>query len=95
MAFRGALSGMTISLTAEQQAWIDARIKRGEFTSTEDAARQLIEERISERDLEEIDDMLWARPYVDEALEAVKRGEFVTVQEHQARMDAHVASMKD
>jgi antitoxin ParD1/3/4 len=79
MTFRVTVPGMTISLTAEQLAWIDTRIKRGEFTSIEDAARQLIEERIAERDLEEIDDMVWAEPYADEALEAVKCSEFVTV----------------
>jgi antitoxin ParD1/3/4 len=86
---------MTISLTPEQQAWIDARIGRGEFTSIEEAARQLIEERISERELEEIDDMAWAKPYVDEALAAVERGDFITLEEHQARMDGRLASMKD
>jgi antitoxin ParD1/3/4 len=74
MTFRGTVPGMTISLTAEQQAWIDAHIQRGEFKSIEDAVRQLTKERNSERDLEEIDDMVWAEPYVDEALEAVKRG---------------------
>jgi len=86
---------MTISLTPEQQAWINARIERGEFTSIEEAVQQLIEERICERELEEIDDMAWAKPLVDEALAEVERGEFISIEEHQARMDARVASMKE
>jgi len=32
---------------------------------------------------------------VDEALAEVERGEFISREEHQARMDAHVASMKE
>jgi len=86
---------MTISLTPEQQAWIDARVARGEFASAEEAARQLIDERILELDIDEDDDLAWARPLVDEALAEVERGEFMTLEEHQARMDALLASMKD
>jgi antitoxin ParD1/3/4 len=56
---------MTISLTPEQQAWINARVARGDFASAEEAARQLIDERIAERALEEQDDLTWAKPHVD------------------------------
>jgi len=48
---------MTISLTPQQQAWINVRIERGEFASIEEAVQQLIEERICERELEDVDDM--------------------------------------
>jgi antitoxin ParD1/3/4 len=85
---------MTISLTPEQQAWIDARVVRGEFTSAEEAARQLIDERILELEIDENDDMAWAKPLVDEALAEVERGEFITLEEHQARMGARLASLK-
>jgi antitoxin ParD1/3/4 len=44
---------MTISLTPEQRTWINARVARGDFTSAEEAARQLVDERIAERTLEE------------------------------------------
>ena len=60
--------GMTISLTPEQQAWLSAHVARGDFASVEDAARQLIDERIAERAIEEHDDLAWAKPHVDEAL---------------------------
>ena len=48
---------MTISLTPEQEAWINARVAR-----SEEAARQLIDERIAERALEEQDDLAWDKP---------------------------------
>jgi antitoxin ParD1/3/4 len=85
---------MSISLTPEQQAWLSAHVARGDFASIEEAARQLIDERIAERAIEESDDLAWAKPYVDEALAQVERGEFLTLAEHEARMDVLVASME-
>jgi antitoxin ParD1/3/4 len=86
---------MTLTLTPAQRAWIDSHIARGDFTSVEDAARQLIDERIAERLAEdEIDDLAWAKPYLDEALADITDGRVVTRAEHEARMDATLASMK-
>ena len=51
---------MTISLTPEQEAWINARVARR--IARQEAARQLIDERIAERALEEQDDLAWAKP---------------------------------
>ena len=86
---------MTISLTPEQQAWLTARVARGDFASIEEAARQLIDERIAERAAEESDDLAWAKPHVDQALAEVKRGEFLTLDEHRARNAARLAAFKD
>ena len=84
---------MTLSLTPEQLAWITAHVARGDFASIEEAVTQLIDERIAERAIEE-DDLAWAKPHVDEALTEVERGEFLTFEEHEARMDALLASME-
>jgi antitoxin ParD1/3/4 len=84
---------MTITLTAEQLAWINAHVAEGDFPSVEAAARQLIDERIAERSVED-DDFAWAKPLVDEALAEIERGEIVTLEEHDARIDAFVASIK-
>lgn len=86
---------MAVSLTPEQHAWISAHVARGEFRSVDDAARQLIDERITERIAEERDDLAWAKPYVDEALAEVARGDVLSIEEHEARMDGLVAGMKD
>jgi antitoxin ParD1/3/4 len=85
---------MTITLTPEQQEWLAAHVARGEFASVERAARQLIDERIAERELRESDDMAWAKPYVDEGLAALERGEFVSLEEHKAHNAALLASLK-
>ncbi len=84
---------MRISITPEQKAWLAAHVERGEFASVDEAVRQLINERIAERMIEE-DDLAWAKPLVDEALAAVARGEVISREEHEARMDAVLASLK-
>ena len=85
---------MPIDLTPDQQAWLQAQVESGEFASIEQAVRQLLDERIAERDLLEADDLGWAKPLVDEALAAVARGEVLSLEEHEARMDARLASLK-
>ncbi len=85
---------MTITLTPEQEAWLKAHVACGDFSSIEDAARQLIDERIAARAAEESDDLAWAKPCVDEALADVERGDVITLEEHEARTDALLSAIK-
>jgi antitoxin ParD1/3/4 len=85
---------MTITLSPEQVAQLQAFVTRGEFASIEDAARQLIDERLAERSIEENDDLSWAKPYVDEALAELARGEGMTLEEHKRRMAARLVALK-
>jgi len=85
---------MTITLTPEQEALLSTYIARGDFSSIEEAARQLLDERIAERAAEEGDDLAWAKPYVDEARAAVARGDVLTLDEHKARNAARLAAIK-
>jgi antitoxin ParD1/3/4 len=86
---------MVISLTPEQQAWLDAHVARGDFASVEDAPRQLIDERLAERAAEEKDDLAWAMPDVDEALADVARGDVLSREEHRTCNAARLAALKD
>ena len=85
---------MTITLNPDQEARIKTRVASGDFASVEEAARQLIDEALAERALEESDDMAWAKPYVDEALAEVARGEEITLEEHKARNAARLAALR-
>jgi antitoxin ParD1/3/4 len=85
---------MTITLAPEQHARLSAYVTRGDFSSVEEAVRQLLDERILERDAEESDDLAWARPYVDEARAEAARGNVIFLEEHEARNDARLASIK-
>jgi antitoxin ParD1/3/4 len=84
---------MEITLTAEQEAWLKARVASGDFASIEEAACQLIEERIAERELLS-DDLAWAKPFVEEGLAALERGEFITLEEHKARNAVRLSAIK-
>ena len=84
---------MPITLTPEQETWLRAHVATGDFASIEEAARQLIDERIAERAAED-DDLAWAKPLVDEARDAVARGEFVSLDEHKAHIAALLESLK-
>ena len=85
---------MAITLHPDQETRIRNRVASGDFPSVEEAARQLIDEALVERALGESDDMEWAKPYVDEALAEVERGEVIAVEEHEARNEARLAAMK-
>jgi hypothetical protein len=65
---------MSITLTPEQQRWLEGQVAAGHFPSVEDAVRMAV------ADFKAIntDDLTWAKPYVDEARESVARGEVVS-----------------
>lgn len=44
--------------------------------------------RRMERFEREHGDLAWAKPYADEAIKDIEQGKFVTLDEHEARMDA-------
>ena len=86
---------MTITLKPEQETWLKAHVATGEFASIEEAARQLIDDRIAEiADAEHYDDMEWAKPLVDEARAAMARGETITLEEHRARNAERLAALR-
>ena len=88
---------MSITLTPEQETWIKAHVATGDFPSVEEAARQLIDDRISELandEGDEQDDMAWAKPLVDEARADIARGDVLTLEEHRARNAARLAALR-
>ncbi len=84
---------MSISLTPDQQASLNAYVERGDFSSVEEAALRLLDERLAERALED-DNLAWAKPYVDEALADVAAGRVMSLDQHNTRMAAFRASLK-
>jgi antitoxin ParD1/3/4 len=57
---------MTITLTADREAHLNAPVASGDFASVEQTAWTLLAERLAEREIED-DDLAWAKPLVDEA----------------------------
>ena len=79
---------MTVSLSPDQLAWIEARIARCDYPDVDEAVRDLLATGIAEHEEAETDDMAWAKPLVDEALAAVERGDTMTLKEFEAHLDA-------
>jgi antitoxin ParD1/3/4 len=86
---------ITLTLTLKQEAWLNAHVAAGEFASIEEAARQLITDRIAEiANAEGENDMAWAKPLADEAHAAVARGETITLEEHRTRNAERLAALR-
>lgn len=71
---------------------MQAHVATGDFASIEEAARQLIDERIAEIAAEDDDDLEWAKPLLDEARASIARGDVLTLEEHRARNAARRAA---
>jgi len=85
---------MLITLTADQEARLNALVASGDFASVEEAARALLDERLAELGRADDDDMAWAKPLVDEARAAIARGEVMTLEEHRLRNAERLAALR-
>lgn len=81
---------MSITLTPEQQQWLEAQVAAGRFASIEQAVGVAI------ADLRTINtsDLAWARPYVDRARESAARGDVVSGEEFLASLDAKLKALR-
>ena len=86
---------MTITLSPDQLSWIEARIEAGEFPDIAGAVRSLVAEAIAEREDDDVDDLAWAKPLVDEALAAVEQGDTMTLVEFEAHLDAKFGTLAE
>ncbi|HMK90132.1 MAG TPA: hypothetical protein VK446_10945 [Methylocystis sp.] len=70
---------LTLALTPDQEAWLQAHVATGDFASIEEAAHRLIAERIAERTAEEEDgserQALWVEELSDAELAAIAAAE--------------------
>ena len=78
---------MTITLTPKQQAWLEAEVAAGHFTSVEEAVQVAVAELMRPIDTT---DLSWARPYLDEARGSLDRGEGIPAEQVFAEIDARL-----
>ena len=84
---------MTITPKPDQEAWLESSRRQAAIRFRRRGSRQLIDERIAERAARKATILLWAQPYVDEALADIARGGVITLEEHEASTDARLAAM--
>ena len=75
---------MTITLTPEQQKRLEAAVAAGQFASVEEAVRFAVDQLA----VDDLGDLSWAKPYLDEARAQIARGESHSVEEVFAETDA-------
>jgi antitoxin ParD1/3/4 len=76
---------ITVTLTPDQQKWLDDEVAAGRFDSPEQIVRFAIAELMLPIDT---DDLAWAKPYVDEAIAQIERGEGIPAEKVFAETDA-------
>ena len=81
---------MNITLSREQQEWLEAQVKAGVYDSVDDAVASIFAERMEL----DIDDMAWARSLVDEGRASLEQGEGLTLAEHLAHIDETLEKLK-
>ncbi len=75
---------MTITLTPEQQKRLEAAVAAGQFASVEEAVRFAVDQLV----VDDLGDLSWAKPYLDEARAQIARGESHSLEEVFAETDA-------
>jgi antitoxin ParD1/3/4 len=75
---------MNIQLPPDQQTWLEEQVKAGHYASLDEA----IAGAVDNLRLSQINDVSWMKPYVDEALDQVERGEVLSAEEFHDRMQA-------
>lgn len=80
---------MNITLSPEQQHWLEAQVAAGRFASIEQAIG------VAVADLKSIntDNLAWAKPYVDSARASVARGEVIGGEEFLKRLDTKLQAL--
>jgi Arc/MetJ-type ribon-helix-helix transcriptional regulator len=81
---------MNIKLPAEQQNWLEDQVAAGRFGSVDDAVTVAVAELMAI----DGDDLVWAKPYVDEARAEAARCEVVPIDDALADIDAYLATFK-
>lgn len=81
---------MTIILTPEQQAWLEAQVAAGTIPSVDEAIKAAIADLITLAD----DDLAWAKPYVDDARASIAKGDVVDGNTFLASLRERAARLK-
>lgn len=81
---------MSITLTREQQAWLEQQVADGALPSVEDGVRSAVADLMAIAQ----DDLAWAKPYVDEARQSIARGNVVSGEDFLAHLRTQTARLK-
>ena len=81
---------MNVTLPTDQREWLEAQVVAGRFTSVDEALVVAVADLMAIQ----ADDLAWAKPYVDEALTSVARGDVTSGDDFLNRLDAKLAALR-
>jgi Arc/MetJ-type ribon-helix-helix transcriptional regulator len=78
-----------ITLTSEQQKWLEAEVAAGRYASVQEAVRIAVDYLLPAGTA----DLSWTKPYLDEGRAQIARGEFITLDEFNAEADKRLKEL--
>ena len=81
---------MAITLTPEQQQWIEGEVAAGHFPSVEEAVRLAVDYLMPADKV----DLAWVKLYLDEARAQIARGDYVRYDEFKRDLAARIRSLR-
>jgi len=81
---------MNITLTSEQQKWLEAQVAAGQFASIEEALSIALADLMALYD----DDLAWAKPYVDQARASAGRGDVLSQEAYFRGLETKIAALR-
>jgi len=81
---------MNIKLPTDQIGWLEEQVAAGHFTSIDEALVVAVADLMTIQN----DDLVWAKPFVDEAHASVARGGVVPGDEFLGRLDLKLAALR-
>ncbi|MGB9368989.1 MAG: hypothetical protein WCE79_23535 [Xanthobacteraceae bacterium] len=84
---------MNIRLKPDTEEWLKAQVAEGRFESVEEAVEALVADHRAYAGLRD-EDLSWAKPYIDEGLAALERGEVVPAEQVHGEIRAKFAARR-
>jgi antitoxin ParD1/3/4 len=81
---------MNITLTSEQQKWLEAQVAAGQFASIEEALSIAIADLKALYD----DHLAWTKPYVDQARASLGRGDVLSQEAYFQGLETKIAALR-
>jgi antitoxin ParD1/3/4 len=83
---------MTVTLSAEQRAWLEAEVAAGRFASIEDGVSAAVE-HLRQQSADH-GDLSWAKPLIDEARASLARGEGISLEDVNAQVKQRLDELR-
>ena len=84
---------MNIRLKPDTEEWLESQVAEGRFESIEEAVEMLIVDDRLQAKLNEAD-LSWAKPYIDEGIAALERGDVIPAEEVYAELRAKFSTRR-